>query len=86
MNGETGPQDSVLPERPPGAERGQTTMRFGGTWSGRCPAFQEQNPQEGRRGTSAERDLTEAREAHQRVLATVAALEGKIERLSWSIT
>ena len=43
-------------------------------------------PQSRRRGTSAERDLTEAREVHWRALATVAALEEKIERLSWSVT
>ena len=42
-------------------------------------------PQRRRRGTSAERDLTEVREAHQRALATAATLE-KIERLSQSIT
>ena len=40
----------------------------------------------GRRDTSAKRDLTEVREAHQRALATVAALKEKIERLSQSIT
>ena len=43
-------------------------------------------PQRRRRGTSAERDLTEVREAHWRALATAAALEEKIERLSQSIT
>ena len=43
-------------------------------------------PRRGRRGTSAERDLTKAREAHQRALATAATLEEKIERLRWSIT
>ena len=40
----------------------------------------------GRRGTSTKRDLTEAREVHQRVLATMATLEEKIERLSQSVT
>ena len=39
-----------------------------------------------RRGTSTKRDLAKAREAHQRALATVATLEEKIERQSWSIT
>ena len=34
----------------PGAESGQITMRFGGAWSSRCPASQEQNPQEGEEG------------------------------------
>ena len=43
-------------------------------------------PRRGRRDTSAERDLAEVREAHQRALATMATLEKKIERLSWSIT
>ena len=43
-------------------------------------------PRGRRRGTSTERDLPEAREAHQRALATAAALEEKIERLSQSIT
>ena len=42
-------------------------------------------PRRGRRGTSAERDLAEAREAHQRALATMAALEEKRERLSQSV-
>ena len=43
-------------------------------------------PRRGRRETSAKRDLAEAREAHQRALATTATLEEKIERLSQSIT
>ena len=43
-------------------------------------------PQGTRRGTSAERDLTKVREAHWRALATMTALEEKIERLSKSIT
>ena len=77
---------SVFPERPPEVERGSTTRKFGEAWSGRCPATQEQGPQRSRRGTSAERNLAEVREAHQRALATVATLEEKIERLSWSIT
>ena len=40
----------------------------------------------GRRDTSTERDLAEAREAHWKALATVAALKEEIERLSWSLT
>ena len=40
----------------------------------------------GRRDTSTEKDLAEVREAHQRALATAAALEEKIEQLSQSIT
>ena len=36
-------------------------------------------PRRGRRDASAKRDLTKAREAHQRALATTAALEEKIE-------
>ena len=63
MNGETDHRDSVLPERLPGVERVQTTMRFGGDWSGRCPASQVQNPQEGEEGHPCW-DLTEVREAH----------------------
>ena len=43
-------------------------------------------PRRGRRGTSAERDLAKVREAHQRALATAAAWEEKIERLSQSNT
>ena len=43
-------------------------------------------PRRGRRGTSADIDLTEAREAHWIALATTAALQEKIERLSWSVT
>ena len=43
-------------------------------------------PRSGRRDTSAERDLAQAREAHQRPLPTMATLEEKIEELSWSIT
>ena len=34
MDGGTGHQDGVLPERLPGAERGQTTVRDRGAWSG----------------------------------------------------
>ena len=86
MDGGIDCQHSVLPERTPEAERGQTTRRFRGAWSGRCPAFQEQDPQVGRRGTSTERDLAKVREAHQRPLATTATLEEKIERLSQSVT
>ena len=36
-------------------------------------------PRRERRDTSAERDLTKAREAHQKALATMAALEEEIE-------
>ena len=43
-------------------------------------------PRRGRRDTSIERDLPKAREAHQRALATAAALEEKIEQLSQSVT
>ena len=43
-------------------------------------------PQRRGSSTSTERDLTKVREAHQRALATAAALEEKIERLSQSIT
>ena len=43
-------------------------------------------PRRRRRDTSAKRDLTEAREAHQRALAAMATLEERIERLSWSVT
>ena len=39
-------------------------------------------PGRGRRETSVERSLATVREAHQKVLATVAALKGEIERLS----
>ena len=61
-------------------------MRFAGVWSSRCPASQQQTPRRGRRDTSTERDLTEAREAHQKAIATMAALEEEIERLSQSVT
>ena len=43
-------------------------------------------PRRGRRDTSAERGLTEVREAHWRALATAAALAEEIEWLSPSIT
>ena len=43
-------------------------------------------PRRRRRDTSAERDLSEAREAHQRALAATATLEERIERLCHSIT
>ena len=43
-------------------------------------------PRRERRGTSAERDLTDMREAHWRVLATAAAPEEKMERLSQPVT
>ena len=75
MNGETGHHNSVLPERPPEAERGQTTTRFAGAWSGRHPAPRSKSPRRGRRDTSTERDLAKVREAHWKALATAAALE-----------
>ena len=43
-------------------------------------------PRRQRRDTSAERDLTEVRESHWKALATMAALEEEIERLSQSLT
>ena len=43
-------------------------------------------PGGGRRDTFTERGLTEVREAHQRALATVAALEEEIGQLSQSVT
>ena len=60
----------VLPRRLPGVEREQTTPDDGGTWSSWHLTSEEQNLQE----------------AHWRALATVAALEEEIERLSWPIT
>ena len=42
-------------------------------------------PGRGRRDTSVERSLATLREAHQKALATVAALEGEIERLSYPL-
>ena len=50
MNRENGCQDSVLPERLPGAEREQTTVRDRGAQSSRYLASEEQNPQEGEEG------------------------------------
>ena len=47
---------------------------------------QSKTPRRRRRDTSTKRDLAEAREAHQRALAAMAALEERIELLSWSIT
>ena len=43
-------------------------------------------PRRGRRDPSSERDLPKVREAHLRVLATVATLEEEIEQLSQSVT
>ena len=43
-------------------------------------------PRMGRKDTSAERDLAEARKAHQTAQATAATLEEEIEQLSWSVT
>ena len=43
-------------------------------------------PRRGRRDASMERSLAEAKEAHQRALATAAALEEEIEQLSRPIT
>ena len=50
-----------------------------------CPTWRK-TPWRGRRGTLAKNELTEAREAHRRALATTITLEEKIERLIWSIT
>ena len=47
--------------------------------------LQSKTPRRRRRESSAERDFTEAMEAHQRALAAMAALEERIERLSKSI-
>ena len=47
---------------------------------------QDKTSQRMRWGTSAKRELAEAREAHQQILAAAAALEERIERLSWSTT
>ena len=46
-----------------------------------CP-FQDRTPQRKRWGTSSERELAEAREAHQWALAAATVLEEWIERLS----
>ena len=48
--------------------------------------LRSKTPRRGNRDTSVERRLTKAREAHQRALVTVAALEEEIERLSQPIT
>ena len=42
-------------------------------------ASKKQSPRRGRRDASVERSLTEAMEAHQKALATAAALEEEIE-------
>ena len=47
-----------------------------------CMTPKEQNPWEGRREASVERSLAKLREAHQKALAMVAALEEEIEWLS----
>ena len=47
---------------------------------------ESKTPRRRRRDTSTERDLTKAREAHQRALAAMATLEERIERLSLSIS
>ena len=44
--------------------------------------FQGVEPSEGQERSSVERSLTKVREAHQKALATVAALEEEIEWLS----
>ena len=44
--------------------------------------LRSRTPGRGRRETSVERSLAIVREAHQKALATAAALEGEIERLS----
>ena len=48
--------------------------------------LRSQPPRRGRRDASMERSLTEVREAHQRALAMVMALEEEIEWLSCPIT
>ena len=50
-----------------------------------CPS-QDRAPKRMKQDTLAERELAKAREAHQWVLTTAAALEERIERLSWSTT
>ena len=67
-------------------ERGPTIK---GTWriqTSRCQPLQSKTPRRRRRDTSAKRDLTKARDAHQRALAAGATLEERIERLSQSAT
>ena len=61
-------------------EMPQATGEFNPTevWSTRS-----RTPRRGRRDASVERSLAKAREAHQKALATVAALEEEIEWLSF---
>ena len=56
-----------------------TTVRF---WLDNAQPMRSRTPGSERRETSVERSLAMVREAHQKVLAAVAALEGEIERLS----
>ena len=64
----------------------------GGTRNGhevpvpRCLTPKEPDPWEGEGGGSVERSLANMREAHQKALATVVALEEEIEWLSCPLT
>ena len=61
--------------------RGLGESKPGDTWPSQSKTLRRR-----RRHTSTKRDLAKVREAHQRVLAAVATLEERIERLSHSIT
>ena len=74
---------SVLLEKLPTAEREQSRGCKEPEPADTHPS-QGRAPQRMRHDISAERELPEAREAHQWVLAATAALEERIERLSWS--
>ena len=76
----------VLLRRLPGLEGGQNAMGDRRNQSNQCLAPKKQHPRRGRRDTSMERSLTEAREAHQKALAMVATLEEEIEQLSCPLT
>ena len=86
MNRGTHCRDSILSRRLPGQKGDEPSWRVKEPGLTDIQPLRSKTPRRGRRDTSDERGLTKAREAHQKVLATVATLEEEIEWLSQSIT
>ena len=67
-------------------ERGEGICSHNQVLAGRPPTLEKQSLSEGKKDSSVERSLATIHEAHQKVLAAVAALKGEIKRLSCTQT
>ena len=68
-----------------GQKKEETSGAIARPWPTDAQPMRSRTPGRGRRETSVERSFAMVREAHQKMLATGAALEGEIERLSCSL-